>query len=316
MTGLPGVRIGRETGLALVLVLAMLAVLVVLVLEAATEARVNLRRVENSAESARLGYLAQGGIEAAKLLIAHDAVTSSIDHLGETWAAPMGPYRVGQDKVSVRVTAADGKLNLNHLVGPDGQADLQYAVILRRLYATLGLDPQLVDSLQDWLDVDSVAAGDLGAESAYYERLSPPYRCKNGPLDSLGELRAVRGYDAAMVERLTPYVSALPSDMVNGALLNVNTAPPEVLLALDPQFTPDTVDAIVTARPFATVEQVTALAEVRGEPEAVRWLSTRSRYFLVTAEARGGQALVRQQALIDRGTGRDMRVLRMGDGSA
>ena len=316
MSRLAGARIGRQTGLALVLVLAMLAVLVVLVLEAATDARINLRRVENSAESTRLGYLAQGGIEAAKLLIAHDAATSAIDHLGEPWAAPMGPYPVGEDEVSVRITASDGRLNLNHLVGSDGRVDLQYAAILRRLYAILGVDPRLVDALQDWLDVDSVAVGDLGAESAYYERLSPPYRCKNRPLDSVAELLAVRGYDDAMVERLAPYVSALPNDMVNGALLNVNTAPPEVLLALDPQFTPDTVDALVTARPFATVEQVMTLAEVRREPDAVRWLSTRSRYFLVTAQARSERALVRQQALIDRGTGRELRVLRMGDGSA
>src|SRR5207248_10535869 len=43
-----------------------------------------------------------------------------------------------------------------------------------------------------WLDPDDDPRAS-GAESSYYSGLNPPYKCKNGPLDSLEELLFVSG---------------------------------------------------------------------------------------------------------------------------
>lgn len=51
---------------------------------------------------------------------------------------------------------------------------------------------ELADALLDWVDEDDNPR-EYGAESEYYETLSPPYSAKNGPLESLEELLLVRG---------------------------------------------------------------------------------------------------------------------------
>ena len=51
---------------------------------------------------------------------------------------------------------------------------------------------QIINSLKDWMDRgdDDAITGLSGAESDYYEGLDPPYRCKNGPMDTIEEMRS------------------------------------------------------------------------------------------------------------------------------
>jgi len=300
----------KERGIAMVLVLAVTALLVALVVEGMAQARLGLRREENARDYTRAYYLAWAGIEAAGLLLARDRAESSIDHLQERWAQPLGPYPVGDGEVSVSIVSADGRLNLNDLIGRDGKLDEEFAAILRRLYERLGLQPELVDALVDWIDPDEVPTGSAGAESDYYSALPHPYRSKNTWLDSLQELPAVRGYDEKVLERLRPYVSALPPP----TLLNVNTAPPEVLAALDPALSEAEVNAIVTVRsatPFATVDNLLALPVLQKYSLPKKWLTTVSRYFYVSSRARLGRFTYTLDQLLDRGA-QPMRLLGSG----
>jgi general secretion pathway protein K len=289
----------RERGVALVLALLMTALLVVLAVEVSGGARINLRRVENTTTVLRGHELAQAGIEAAKVMLANDLAKGSVDSLQEPWAQPWGPYPMGDGEVAVHIEDANGRLNLNNLVGERGTPDPEFVGIVRNLYRELEVDPGLVNPLVDWLDPDDLPSGPLGAESAYYEKLSPPYRAKNGPMDSLQELLSVRGYDRDLLQRLAPYVAALP----RGTLLNVNTAPPEVLLALRADLPRGVVDAIETARnatPFRTVQDLTGMQELREYALPVKWLTTVSRYFLVTSTARLPGAVLTEKVVLDR----------------
>jgi DNA uptake protein ComE-like DNA-binding protein len=54
------------------------------------------------------------------------------------------------------------------------------------------MTPDVADAIVDWIDPDDDPRPN-GAENSYYMGLSPPYRCKNGPLDTLEELLYVRG---------------------------------------------------------------------------------------------------------------------------
>jgi general secretion pathway protein K len=300
----------RQRGLALLMVLLIVSLLVVLVLEVSAQARLNLRRVENSRESARAYYIALSGIEGAKLLLGEDLATSRSDHLQESWARPLGPYPVGDGQVSVRIVSADGRLNLNNLVRRDGTVDEEFSGIVRALYRELNLNPDLVDAVIDWIDADEVATGAGGAESDYYSGLTSPYRSKNGRLDSLQELLAVRGFDEKILARVQPFVSVLPPP----ALLNVNTAPREVLAALNPGLDEGEVSAVVNARdgaPFETVQALLALPQLQRHPWPVKWLTTVSRYFYVTAAARLGRVSFSMPVLLDR-VAQPMRVLASG----
>ena len=79
------------------------------------------------------------------------------------------------------LTDEAAKLNLNI-------ATLEMLEMLPRM------TPELAAAIVDWRDSDSdVTSG--GAEDEIYQRLNPPYRCKNAPFESIDEMRLVYGMD-------------------------------------------------------------------------------------------------------------------------
>jgi DNA uptake protein ComE-like DNA-binding protein len=55
-----------------------------------------------------------------------------------------------------------------------------------------GMTEDVADAIIDWRDTDE-NPGASGAESDYYQSLQPPYRCKNGPFETVEELLLVKG---------------------------------------------------------------------------------------------------------------------------
>ncbi|MBL8798422.1 MAG: general secretion pathway protein GspK [Planctomycetia bacterium] len=86
------------------------------------------------------------------------------------------------------VTDEGGKINLNALLAIDSSGRVAYDMLLKLPNMT----EETANAILDWLDPDDTPRSN-GAENNYYATLSPPYRCKNGPLDSLDELLLVRG---------------------------------------------------------------------------------------------------------------------------
>jgi type II secretory pathway component PulK len=52
---------------------------------------------------------------------------------------------------------------------------------------------ELAASILDWRDSDSNVTDGGGAENDTYQRLNPPYRCKDAPFESVDEMRLVNG---------------------------------------------------------------------------------------------------------------------------
>jgi DNA uptake protein ComE-like DNA-binding protein len=81
------------------------------------------------------------------------------------------------------------RLNLNTLL----TAEKQQAGSGRQLLMALpSMTEDVADAILDWIDTDDEPR-ELGAESEYYTALEPPYRPKNGPLDTVEELLRVKG---------------------------------------------------------------------------------------------------------------------------
>ncbi|MGE0482035.1 MAG: hypothetical protein AB7Q17_16355 [Phycisphaerae bacterium] len=92
------------------------------------------------------------------------------------------------------VTPESGKLNLN--AATPEQIERLFTAVL----APLGVEnPQeLVNAFLDWVDPDDdPRAG--GAEGGHYNTLEPPYKPKNGPLDTFDELLLIKGFTAAVL---------------------------------------------------------------------------------------------------------------------
>lgn len=98
------------------------------------------------------------------------------------------------DTMRYGITPESSKLNLN-ACRPEQIEQLLTPILL-------GLqieNPQeLINALIDWTDRDSdLTLG--GAESEYYNTLSPPYNAKNGPLDTLEEMLLIKGFSARVL---------------------------------------------------------------------------------------------------------------------
>jgi general secretion pathway protein K len=120
-------------------------------------------------------------------------------------------------------------------------------------------------------------------------------------MQSVDELRLVRGFTPEIVEKLRPWITALPS----GTEINVNTASKEVLGTLFYTLPAPAIEQLVSQRPYTDPGQLTQKV-----PElAVAITKTtfgaygiKSSYFEVTVETRFGRYQRTTQALIQRGT--------------
>ncbi len=257
----------NERGLALILALLIVALLVAVVVEFDLATRTDLRAAMTFRDGTKAYQLARAGVEAGRALLAEDAKQSPLyDGLDELWATPVPAYPAGDGQVSLSIEDESGKINLNALAGEERRLRLQ------RLLSVLELDEALADPIVDWLDKDDTPESQ-GAEEAYYQSLSPPYHCKNGPMATLQELHQIKGITDEIYRKISPFLT-LDS---GSQQININTASLEVLQTLyDKDYTAqqtipfpvskEMAERIVEARPIdscADLVRVPGVGEVR-----------------------------------------------------
>lgn len=255
-------RLGNQKGIALLVTLLIL----VLVLALAHEVfRIGAQSAQTGAygrDSIRCILLAEGGTGAARIALRLDARDNQYDTLDEIWSRAALPITLGDGEVSVVIEDEERKIDLNRIMLPNGNApDDRRLAVFQRLLEILAIDRAVADAVVDWLDNDEDPRVG-GAESSYYLGLPNPYRAKNDLFDTVGELRLVRGVTDEIYEKLRPFVTVSSSGMVN-----INTAPKEVLMSLSAgtdlaeggAIDAKTADEIIEYRkdhPFTTVSQI------------------------------------------------------------
>jgi general secretion pathway protein K len=217
----------NERGIALLVTLLILVLIVALVYEVF---RIGTQTAQSGAygrDSIRCVLLAEGGTGAARIALRVDARDNQYDTLDEIWSRGALPITLGDGEVRVTIEDEERKINLNRLMMPNGNApDERRFAVFQRLLDTLGIDRTVADAVLDWLDTDENPRAS-GAESSYYLGLPNPYKAKNDLFDTVGELRLVRGVTDEVFAKLLPFVTVSSSGLVN-----INTAPKEVLMSL------------------------------------------------------------------------------------
>lgn len=255
-----------------------------------------VRQVENLNEQAQSRAVVLAAMQWARSILAQDS--SNVDHLEEGWAMAMAPLPVEGGELAGELTDQQGLFNLNSLVR-GGRISATDLAVFRKLLELLQLPPEHAAAVVDWIDPDAEVTYPGGAEDGDYLALDPPYRAGNRALTTLDGLARLKGFDAATLERLRPFVTALPQP----TQINVNTAPAEVLAAAIAELTLEQAQALVTARKGKHFKDI---ADFRARlPKTVTQvnetlLSVGSRYFLVSGHARFGRAKVGLQALLER----------------
>ena len=204
----------NQRGIALLITLVILVLLVVLIVEFDYGTKINLITAGNFRDDVRATFLAKAGVRVGQAMLKDDK--KNPDRYKSQKTQPcldLGAMPMGDGTASVTICDESAKLNLN-MLAQDTKGE--WIKIFQRLFTALDLEPGLADALKDWVDRDSDTAGSYGAEDDYYERLSSPYRCKNEPMDSLGELRLVRGMTDEIYRKLMTGCDGKPKDQGSG----------------------------------------------------------------------------------------------------
>ena len=236
-----------ERGIVLVIVIIIIAVLMILVTDLIYFTQIDTEISTNTRDEIKARYIAKSGVHvAAGTLKARplEELTSITAAMGGQsapnpdgrWAINVPFFPVGQGSVSVTVTDERSKVNLNALVsGSSNRVDQQVLTELTELFRFLGVDEsksqRFIASLINWTDAPLEGVQNdqdsAGANGAFYASLNPPYTIKDGPLDTLQEIRMIDGMDDEFYNKIKDYVTVYPQDKK----INFSTASRVVLMA-------------------------------------------------------------------------------------
>jgi general secretion pathway protein K len=185
--------------------------------------------------------------------------------------------------LEITVSDESGKININDVALPNT------IEALKRLGMSLKLSGDIWPAVADWIDSDDIQVSG-GAESAYYRTLKPPYSARNSKLLTMTELSLIKGITPEIVGKLRPNLT-IYSDQANSPLtmVNINTAPKEVLQALDGNIDSRTAERIMEQRSLKAFENMGNVnARVPGTNQGLGggMISFKSNLFRITSVAR------------------------------
>ncbi len=282
----------QERGSATITALIVVGVTAVLLAGLMWRQQIQIRSLENNRDRIQAQWLQRAAIDFARLVLVEDQRANQYDHLGEAWALPLADGRVADflknadvpDEIATvtfsgRLTDAQSLFNLSNLwdrnfqgVNPAGVKSFE------RLLEALGLDRSLAQQ--------TAQAALTGI-----------------PLFDLEGLLKFPNYSPAILEQLRPFVVILPSVTT----INVNTAPPEVLMAAISGLSRGAANSFVQQRatsPFKSIDEITGLLNKVGGAQGVAidagLVGVKSQFWLANTEIRLGRGIFVSSALIQR----------------
>ena len=251
-------RSNKQQGAALVIALLVFALAAALMVGVQRDFNLQLQRSTNTFFAEQGWSFLLGAETLAELALRFDVDEDAksdtpVDSLQELWAQPQAPYPLdGIGFLSGDIYDLQGRFNINSLVdqsnnqGRDPNTPLgeteetrrfnaEQRVLLRLLLAIEEAElsrseaTRLVERITDFVDPDRNPRIE-GAEDERYLSSAFPYRAPNRPLASVSELRAVDEITPELYRLIAPFLTVWPAE---GSKVNLLTAPPQVLAALN-----------------------------------------------------------------------------------
>jgi general secretion pathway protein K len=337
-----------QRGIALIVVMLSVFVLSVLAGAFAYSMKVETKLAINSNNQADLEWIGRSGVEYARWILGQ--AKCPYDSLNQKWAGGPGSacetngpladvsltdFHIGDGVFTLKITDLERKINVNTA----DEATLNQ--VLRIVGADANDCGAIVDSILDWVDRDDNTRVN-GAESDYYQGLTPPYVAKNGPIDDISELLLIKGIrdnpeiyskEYADVQRFDRFGNPIPPHEYGAYLadvltpistgrININTASSVVLqmipgidAAIADQIIrvrsgPDGVDGTDDDTPFASVGELASVGLPQSaSPQLNHYCTTRSSTFEVEVDAQIGGSKQTYFAIIGRNNQRDIQIL-------
>ena len=273
-----------ERGVAILAVLLGIALMTLIVVDFAMTSGLGFVSAANQANELRAGYLARSGINIGLGLLATDARSDAqgqtpTDTLNDVWAVPFPPMPLEGGNVSLSIVDETRKLPINSMV-KNGAPNVLAIAKVQRLFKILDVNTDLIQGIIDWITPTGANASGGGGD--FYMRLIPPYQPRFGPMPTIGDLQMVKGFNEAIFNRVSRFLTVMPEPAVNA-----NTASPQVIASLEPELMEDQkiVQEIVEARIIRPFSQPTDIMNLPGVGPAGQRLSQdlvmRSQFFTI-----------------------------------
>lgn len=195
----------KNSAFAVIVVLVAVTVLALLAGAFAYAMKVEARLAANSNNDAQFYWIGRGGVDRACWWLAlegNQPFSSKLQYWnhgsgdGMETNSPLAfesldNFPIGPGTVSLAFTELESKININTADAP----------LLQQVLTQMGVDAAdisvVTDSILDWIDPDD-GTRMAGAESDFYQGLTPPYNAKNGPIDNIDELQLIKGVTPEM----------------------------------------------------------------------------------------------------------------------
>jgi general secretion pathway protein K len=240
----------RQRGVALLLVLWLVALLAATVGAFALAARTEQLQGQVLARGVELRGAARAGVEHAVARLAESEPQRRWIPDGREYR-----WRFGEAELSVRIVDEQGKVDL----------DMADATLLAALLQQVGAEPRVAQriagAIVDWRDADTLTQPGGGAEAPDYAAAGRDYGPANLPFESVAEVEQVLGMTPALYARLAPLVTVYSGRAVPDPAF----APPQVRAAMGV-----TVDVPADVAAGSGTYSIESRASVRGRAAVLR----------------------------------------------
>jgi general secretion pathway protein K len=173
--------------------------------------------------------------------------------------------------------------NLNDLINVENQK--YFLRLIHAIAPELSLSDStgLVYATHEWVSPTTNDKID-----SWYAKQKPAYVPPHKAMNSVSELRLVKGMTTPIYNKLLPYVTALPE----ATPININTAPIMVFYTLSPSITKEatiTIDQKRKATPFTDARAFMAMDVAKNNQLNADKITVTSGYFLVKTSVKVGQ---------------------------
>jgi general secretion pathway protein K len=315
----------KQQGVALIIVLLIVAIVSVLATEMGGRLQLQIKRASNIKENNQAYWNAMGAEQYArksiKQLIDEDG---DVIHLQQPWNQEF-VYPIEGGGIQAQLVDMQSCFNLNALKEPatTGVAPLlpDRKEAFRRLLDKVkpeipSYNRELVeDSLADWLDEDDSPQG-IGAEDSEYESLQFPYIAANNYMVHKSELRLINGVEVSWLRELLKLVCVLPN--VSLFEINVNTVSEEnvAVLAAATGLTLVDANSILASRDPEGFQNVTdflnlpSIQALNLNADQKTWFNVKTEHFILHTKTKYNDATFAMKTLFEVDSSKNVIVIR------
>jgi type II secretory pathway component PulK len=255
---------GRESGVALLITMFIIAVTSILALSLTRSTYLAQRMHQVSEQRLKAEFLLKSSLSVARIIISQEPPEEGAQPPWQAFsqglAFPGTHFRIPdpQLRIALEIKPEESKIPLRWLQNPSSSFFKRQRDIIYQLFQNLGFDEtqpsagdqsgsgsvrfynsrDLVSNLIDYMDADEVPYQEDGFSGNEGQSDLPVF--PNRPLERIEEISQIPGFTPQRLRLLTPHVSAADFQMIN-----VNFATREVLRAVDPSLTDQEVTVII-----------------------------------------------------------------------